>query len=393
MNRTAGKVYRGRVPLAVLLFGVLLMAFSSCGSGGNTGLTKADTGGQSTRHAATTVQKETVRTQQLSVKDAVGQMFIIGMSGTQPDYYVEKMIRERNIGGVILFSANMQTEPQTKELISSLQKLSMQTKPSIPLLVGVDQEGGSISHAPWVSPQPSAAEIGRRGDPAEAKKVAAEMGRQLRAAGVNTDFAPVVDTGSGAAIGDRSFGSDPQLVSRMGAAAISGFESARIVSVAKHFPNHGPADQDSHTGSPVINHDMPTILSMDLPPFEAAIKAGVPMVMVGHLIYPAIDPQLPASLSPAAMKLLRDQLRFKGVIVTDDLSMEGAKRGGTVAQAAVAAVSAGADMMIISGTPQDQADAYNAVVEAVESGRISRQQIDGSVRRIMEVKKTIPSTG
>jgi beta-N-acetylhexosaminidase len=326
----------------------------------------------------------------LTTRDAVGQMFIVGLGGTEPDYYIEKMIRERNIGGVLLFSHNMESEEQTRSLVGSLQELSMHTEPAIPLFVAVDYEGGEVQSAPWVSARPSAAEIGRRADPEQAWLVAEEIGRELRRGGVNTNLAPVVDTGEGAAIGSRSYGDDPALVSRMGGAAVEGFEQSGIVSAAKHFPNHGPALADSHVGRPRVDHDMETVMNRDLPPFRAAIEAGVPMVMLGHLIYPAIDLERPASLSSAAMELLRGELGFEGVIVTDDLAMEGAKRGGTVAGAAVAAVAAGVDLLIISSLPEEQAAAYDAVVAAVESGEIPRERIDASVERIKNIKDQYP---
>ncbi len=188
----------------------------------------------------------------MSVGDMVGQMFVVSVGGTQPDYYIEKMVRKRNVGGVILFGYNMKSEEQVESLTSSLQQLSMQTDPAVPLFVAVDQEGGDIASAPWVAPQPAAAQVGSRADPDEAHDIAATMGRQLLRAGINTDFAPVVDTGFGAAIGNRSYGDDPELVARMGAAAVEGFEQAGVVSAAKHFPNHGPATSDSHVSLPVI---------------------------------------------------------------------------------------------------------------------------------------------
>jgi len=317
----------------------------------------------------------------------VGQMFIVSVGGTEPDYYIEKMVRERNIGGVILFDYNMKSEGQVESLTGSLQELSMQTEPAIPLFVAVDQEGGDISSAPWVAPEPAAAEVGSRGDPDEARDIAARMGRQLMRAGVNTDFAPVVDTGFGAAIGERSYGDDPELVARMGAAAVRGFESAGVVSAAKHFPNHGAATADSHVSLPVVRHDKETIESYDLPPFRAAVGAGVPMVMAGHLVYPAIDPDAPASLSKDAINMLRDELGFDGVVVTDNLAMAGATDGGTPAEAAVDAVEAGADLLVVSSPPQQQADAYDAVVDAVESGEIPRSRISESVGRVLEVKE------
>jgi beta-N-acetylhexosaminidase len=323
----------------------------------------------------------------MSVEDMVGQMFVVSVGGTEPEYYIEKMVRERNIGGVILFGYNMKSKGQTQSLARQLQKLSMRTEPTVPLFVAVDQEGGSVASAPWVAPEPAAAEVGRRGDPDEARKIAARMGRQLLRGGINTDFAPVVDTGFGAAIGDRSYGEDPELVAKMGAAAVEGFEEAGMVSAAKHFPNHGPATSDSHVSLPVIRHDARKLKTHDLPPFEAAIDAGVPMIMVGHLVYPAIDPGRPASFSGDAISMLRGDLGFDGVVVTDDLAMAGATGGGSVADAAVSAVEAGADLLIVSSAPQEQADAYDAVVEAARSGEISKSRIRESVGRILAVKE------
>ena len=328
--------------------------------------------------------------EQMSVRSLVGQMFVVSVGGTEPDYYINKMIRERNIGGVLLFGYNMKSEAQTKALTGALQELSMKTGPAIPLFVAVDQEGGEVSSAPWVSRQPAAAQVGARGDPAQAREVAEQMGRELLRAGVNTDLAPVVDTGFGAAIGTRSFGEDPELVAEMGAASVEGFEGAGVVSAAKHFPNHGPATSDSHVNLPVVDHDRRKLRSYDLPPFEAAINAGVPMVMVGHLLYPAIDPERPASLSSEAIGMLRGELGFDGVVVTDDLAMAGATGGGPPARAAVEAVEAGADLLLISSPPQQQADAYDAVVEAVESGEIPRERVEASVERVLRVKEDYP---
>jgi beta-N-acetylhexosaminidase len=203
----------------------------------------------------------------------------------------------------------------------------------------------------------------------------------------------VVDTGYGAAIGSRSYGEDPELVAKLGAAAVKGFQDAGVVASAKHFPNHGVAETDSHTGLPAVAHDLETIDSYDLPPFRAAIQAGVPMVMVGHLVYPAIDPDLPASLSPKAIGMLREDLGFDGVVVSDDLAMAGASGPGPPSEAAVASIKAGADLLLISSPAQEQADAYEAVVEAVESGEIPRKSIEESFRRIENVKNRYPLYG
>lgn len=369
----------------VLLIGVMAALLAGCG-----GDTSGDASGgseksSSTEQARKKREKPVVET--MSVPEMVGQMFVVSVGGTEPDYYIEKMVRERNIGGILLFGYNMKSEEQVKSLTTALQKLSIETAPAIPLFIAVDQEGGEIANAPWVMPQPAAAVIGQGGDPQKARAVSEQMGTELLRAGVNTDFAPVLDTGFGAAIGERSYGDDPQLVGEMGAAAVAGFRAAGIVASAKHFPNHGPATSDSHESLPVIDHDLATMRSYDLPPFRAAIEAGVPMVMAGHLVYPALDPEKPASLSPKSMSMLRGELGFDGVIITDDLAMEGANGGEPPARAAVEAVKAGADMLIISSPPQEQADAYDAVVEAVRSGEIPEKQLQAATERILKVKK------
>lgn len=331
-------------------------------------------------------EETTEGVERLGVRDAVGQMLVVGMNGTEPNYYVEKMVDERNIGGVLLLGHNMESEEQTRELTDSLQRLSVETEPATPLFVAVDHEGGEVQGAPWVPAQVSAAEVGGRADPEETRGISARIGGELRRGGVNTNLAPVIDTGSGAAIGSRSYGDDPALVALMGAAAVGGFEEAGIVSAAKHFPNHGPTLEDSHVARPVVDHDIETVVRSDLAPFRAAVEAGVPMVMMGHLVYPAVDPERPASLSPAAVWLLRDELGFDGVIVTDDLIMEGARRGGSIAEAALQAVEAGVDLLIISGPPGEQAAAHDAIVAAVNSGEIPRERIEASVGRIERVK-------
>ena len=373
------------VPLMVP-FVVLLAVLAGCAGASGEALSEGRQDEDAHRQRGVGGGEEGAALGGMSLREMVGQMFVVSVGGTGPDYYVEKMVRERNIGGVILFGHNMRSEVQVESLTGALQELSVETEPAVPLFVAVDQEGGDIASAPWVSPQPAASEIGRRGDPAEARAVAGEIGDQLLRAGINTNFAPVVDTGYGAAIGNRSYGEDPELVARMGAAAVEGFEDAGVVSAAKHFPNHGPAASDSHVSLPVIGHDAATVRSYDLSPFRAAVRAGVPMVMVGYLVYPAVDAERPASLSADAISMLRGDLGFDGVVVTDDLAMAGAGGGGPPARAAVEAVEAGADLLIVSSPYQEQAAAYDAVVAAVESGEIPHGRIRESVGRLLRIK-------
>lgn len=380
---------RGRF-FTLFAFSVILVSLAACGgaSGGGGG---ADESTPSQSPPDEETSEETASSgggEEMSLREMVGQMFVVSAQGTEREYYIDKMIEGRNIGGVLLFGYNMESEEQVRSFADSMQRLSMETEPAIPMFVAVDQEGGEVGSAPWVAPQPAAADVGARGNPEEARAIAEQIGTELLRAGVNTDFAPVVDTGFGGAIGTRSYGEDPNLVSQMGAASVAGFESAGIASSAKHFPNHGPATSDSHVSLPVIEHDMATVMSYDIPPFAAAIEAGAPMVMVGHLVYPAIDAENPASLSPEAYAMLREDLGFEGVAVTDDLVMEGATGGGPPSEAVVRAVKAGADLLILSSPPEEQAAAYDAVVAAVESGEIPEERIRASVERILEVKES-----
>src|SRR5919112_69958 len=354
---------RGSYRCVLCTFGVLLVALAGCA--GEPPLTSKEV----PQESRVSTEETTEEVERLDVRDAVGQLFVVGMDGTAPNYHIEEMVGERNIGGVLLLGHNMESEEQTRELADSLQHLSMETQPATPLFVAVDHEGGEVQGAPWVPAQASAAEVGGRADPEEARRISERIGGELRRGGVNTNLAPVVDTGSGAAIGSRSYGDDSALVALMGAAAVGGFKEAGIVSAAKHFPNHGPALKDSHIARPVVDHDVETVVRSDLAPFRAAV-----------------EPERPASLSPAAVWLLRDELGFNGVIVTDDLVMEGARRGGTTAEAALRAVEVGVDLLIISGPPEEQAAAYDGIVAAVESGSIARERIDASVERIERVK-------
>ncbi|CAN5564028.1 MAG: hypothetical protein M3494_13880 [Actinomycetota bacterium] len=387
-----GRMVDGRGFFSIIALSVLFVSLVACGGasgegGGESGDSSPETPPPEEGTGEVSSASASSGVEGMNLREMVGQMFIVSAQGTEREYYIERMIEERNIGGVLLFGYNMESEGQVASFVDSMQTLSMETEPSVPMFIAVDQEGGEVGSAPWVAPQPAAAEVGARGNPEEARAIAEQIGTELLRAGVNTDFAPVVDTGFGGAIGSRSYGEDPNLVSQMGVASIEGFESAGIATSAKHFPNHGPATSDSHVSLPTIEHDMATINSYDLPPFAAAVDAGVPMVMVGHLVYPAIDAENPASLSPDAYSMLREDLGFEGVAVTDDLVMEGATGGGPPADAVVRAVSAGADLLILSSPPQEQADAYDAVVEAVESGEIPEEQIRASVERILEVKE------
>jgi beta-N-acetylhexosaminidase len=213
------------------------------------------------------------------------------------------------------------------------------------------------------------------------------MAQDLRALDFNSGLAPVADVWDGRSpfMADRSYGTDPATVARLVTAAVQADHAQGVLAVAKHFPGHGSAG-DSHQFLPTVSHDSTALHQVDLPPFQAAITAGADMVMVGHLLVPAIDSQLPTSLSPHAMSLLRQELGYQGVIITDDLMMGAIQQHYSSAEAAVMALQAGADMVMFAGSVQIAVDAIQKILQAISTGRLSQAQIDSSVRRVLALK-------
>ncbi|MFI0418019.1 glycoside hydrolase family 3 protein [Spongiactinospora sp. 9N601] len=335
----------------------------------------------------------------MSLSDKVGQLFMPVLYGASADassgenqsrYGVAtpaKAIKKYRPGGVIVFpwAGNVKSVAQIVGLTNGMQQAS----PQIPLLVAADQENGTVSRlAPLVTKLPAAAVIGKTGDTSLARQAAEVTGTELRALGINLDFAPVADVNinpRNPVIGPRAYGDDPRKVSRMVAAAVRGFHDAGVASTAKHFPGHGDTNVDSHSGLPVIKHTKSQWAKLDAPPFEAAIKAGVDAVMSAHVVMPELDSSGdPSTLSPKILTgLLRERLGFDGVVSTDALDMAGVRKKYGDGEVAVRAVLAGADLLLM---PPDLPEAHAAVVKAVKSGRISRERLDESVRRLLTLK-------
>ncbi|MGW4423579.1 glycoside hydrolase family 3 N-terminal domain-containing protein [Streptosporangium sp. NPDC004631] len=335
----------------------------------------------------------------MSVEEKVGQLFMPVLYGPAADtssgenqarFGVDtpaKAVAKYRPGGVILFpwADNVKNVRQVVALTNGLQEAS----PEIPLLIGADQENGRVSRlAPLVTDLPGASTIGAVGDPSLARKAARVTGVELRALGVNLDFAPVADVNinpRNPVIGPRAYGSDPRKVASMVAAAVKGFHDAGVASTAKHFPGHGDTNVDSHTGLPVIRHSRSQWEKLDAPPFAAAIGGNIDAIMSAHVVMPRLDPSGdPATLSkPILTGLLRQRLGFDGVVSTDALDMAGVRKKYGDGQVAVRAVQAGVDLLLM---PPDYPKAYQAVLAAVRSGKISTGRLDQSVRRLLKLK-------
>ncbi|TDC67570.1 beta-hexosaminidase [Actinomadura sp. GC306] len=317
----------------------------------------------------------------MSVADKVGQLFVPTFS-SRADAVAK--IRKYRVGGLIYFPENISTPERTAAQSNALQKAS-----KIPLLLGVDEEQGIVSRTPFVTRFPGNMALGATGDPAQAQAAAQVTGRELRAVGINLDYAPDADVNvnpRNPVIGPRSFGADPALVAKMVAGAVGGYQSAGVAATAKHFPGHGDTATDSHTGLPVIQHTRAQWERLDAPPFRAAVDAGVDMIMTAHIVMPKLDRSGdPATLSRTVLTgLLREELGYQGVITTDSLLMAGVREKYGDAQVPVRAINAGADQLLM---PPSLPRAYRAVLAAVRSGKISERRLDESVTRILRLKQ------
>ncbi|GAA3232195.1 glycoside hydrolase family 3 protein [Actinocorallia longicatena] len=317
----------------------------------------------------------------MTLREKVGQLFVPTVAGTADGVAAQKRY---HVGGFIYFPGNLRTPRETAALSNALQAAAR-----IPLLIGVDEETGPVSRARFTTRFPGAMALGAAGSAPLTRRAAAVTGSELRAVGINLDFAPVADVNSDPAnpvIGTRSFGSDPRRVAALLKPSIEGFHDAGVAAVVKHFPGHGDTGTDSHTGLPVIGHSTARWEAQDAPPFRAAIAAGVDAVMTAHISVPGLDPSgVPATMSKRVLTgLLRQKLGYDGVIITDSLQMAGARVRGGAPEAAVRAIAAGADQILM---PPDLGSAYDAVLGAVRDGRIPAARLDEAVRHVLTLKE------
>lgn len=328
---------------------------------------------------------------QMSVEAKVGQLLMIFFTGSEVSPHLKQMIQSCQVGGIILYAiaGNLRTLAQIRELVGQAQALSQ-----IPLMVSIDQEGGSVVRLPTPATHfPSAMMLGATGSPDLAYEMAKATAQELLALGINVNFAPVVDVNSNPAnpiIGSRAFGSDPAVVSELGLAAIRGYQQAGVIPCPKHFPGHGDTDQDSHLSLPTIHRSLAQLEAMDWIPFRGAIEAGAELIMTAHVRIPALSDK-PATLSPEIMQAwLRDHLRFGGVIITDSLTMGALAQTYSPPEAAVMAFWAGCDILLFGADrgfgPEVQLSAYAHLLELVKQGSIPTERLDQSVRRILRLK-------
>jgi beta-N-acetylhexosaminidase len=320
-----------------------------------------------------------------ALREQVALLLLVAIPGTVPDSTNLALVRQ-GVGGMLLFGPNVESADQVRQLIEGLQ-----AEAAIPLIVAVDEEPGRIARlagAGILPATPSARVLGSR-SAEQVRAVGRQIGAGLTDLGFTVDLAPVLDvTGAAAAgvIGDRSFGSDPAVVSRAGVAFLEGLREGGVAAVGKHFPGHGETTVDSHADLPVVPASVARLRARALPPFRTAIEHGLRAVMVGHLLVRAIDPERPASLSRAVIgDLLRGELGFDGLVVSDALEMGALTAYGDLPTVVELAIDAGIDLAILSG-PTRVTDVIDELERAVEDGRLPASRVRDAFLRVERFK-------
>ncbi len=338
----------------------------------------------------------------MSLEAKIAQLFIISpeaLTGvdnvTAAGEKSKEALSEKPVGGLIYTKSNIVDPDQLKEMLGNIQQYAAEIE-KLPLFLCVDEEGGSVSRiasneAFEIKNQPPMLQIGQTGNEETAFDSGAEIGTYLHDYGFNVDFAPVADTVSisDSMIGDRSFGDDPELVSKMSWKFAEGLYSQNILPCFKHFPGHGSITGDTHSAAVISEKNRDDLRTSDLVPFIHAVNHEAPMIMISHISYPEITgDNTPASLSSVMITdILRGDLGFSGLVITDSLLMKAVSDHYTSAQAAVLAVKAGADLLL---TPSDFSEAYQALLDAVNNGEIEEERINDSLRRIIRIKLNKP---
>ena len=332
----------------------------------------------------------------LTLEEQIGQLLMVGFPGTTPTPQLIKLIQRYHVGNIILFSRNVRSARQLHELTASLQELALEGGQRQPLLIALDQENGMVQRlGEDATIFPGNMALGAVGSEQSAYEVALAAGQELRALGVNLNLAPVADVNNNPAnpvIGVRSFGEDPQQVARLACAQIRGYQDAGVATCLKHFPGHGDTATDSHLAMPTVPYEMERLESLELVPFRSGIAAGTDCVMTAHIYFPALmgTTNLPATLSPAVIRrLLREQLGFQGVILTDCLEMNAVSEIVGVGRGAVLAKQAGNDLILISHRYDRQLAGIEALKASVQAGEIAPEAIQEAAGRVLALKRRL----
>lgn len=319
---------------------------------------------------------------------AVGQLIVGGFDGTSVPREFAELVRRGRVGGAILFSRNLSSVEGARDLLRALSTIDA----PLPLLLSVDQEGGRVQRLKSPFPElPPMRVVGDKARKSLVHRLAGMLARSLRILGFHQDYAPVLDVDSNPAnpiIGDRAFANDPSKVARLGASFIDGLQSNGVAACGKHFPGHGDTDVDSHLALPRLSHPRDRLMHVELAPFRSAVRAGVASIMTAHILFDALDSEHPATLSEKVLQpLLRQELGFDGVIVSDDLEMKAIADHYGIRDAAVRAIRAGCDQLLVCSKVEWIGEAHEAIVEAVMGGDLPRDRVTEAAARVDRLKR------
>ncbi|HXE81504.1 MAG TPA: beta-N-acetylhexosaminidase [Vicinamibacterales bacterium] len=322
------------------------------------------------------------------IRHEIGQLLIAGFPGTTIPVELRALAREFSLGGIILFARNVEAPEQVAELAIDARTLTRE----IPPWVSVDQEGGRVARLrrPFTE-WPPMRTLGRANSDDLTRRFARALAEELAAVGITLDFAPVLDVltnRANTAIGDRAFSDDASTVARLGSIVIEELQRAGVAACGKHFPGHGDTQADSHDELPIVEHPPDRLRAIEFEPFRAAVRADVASLMVAHVLAAAFDETRPASLAPAVVRLIRDELHFDGVVFTDDLDMGAITRSWTTPDAVVQAIAAGCDgVLICQASAEVQFASLEALVRALEDGRLPYSRVEDALKRHQRMKE------
>jgi beta-N-acetylhexosaminidase len=324
------------------------------------------------------------------LRHQIGQLLMAGFSGPALPAEIEAIAREFSLGGIVFFARNVEEPEQVADVARRASELASD---GLAPWISVDQEGGRVARfKKGFTLWPPMATLGRSGDVTLAKRFGAAMAAELRAVGITLDFAPVLDVFTNpknTVIGDRALATDAEIVGKMGVAIIEAFDGAGVASCGKHFPGHGDTLADSHHDLPLVEHDIGRLRAVEFEPFRAAIRAKVPAIMTAHVLVPSVDEEQPGTLSRRVVQgLLRDELGYDGLVFTDDMEMKAVAARMPVPQAAVKALAAGCDAVLVcSGNHDLQVETLEAIVRAVEREELSFSRVEQALARQRRAKE------
>lgn len=327
-----------------------------------------------------------------TIRRSLGQSLIIGLKGPSLTPEESKFIVENNIGGIILFGRNLETPEQILALNRDLQKLSQTMPDRVPLFISIDMEGGRVLRLkePFTK-WPSAGALGRLNSSSVVFELARAMGTELFSIGINMDFAPSCDiltNPKNTVIGDRAFGTDAETVSKLASAFVRGLVKSNIIACAKHFPGHGNTLLDSHEDLPIEETTMEQLEARETVPFKRTFRARLDLVMTSHILFKNVDPEYPATFSNKIINgLLKDKLRFRNLVVTDDMGMKAVAKKYDIATAAVLAYKAGCNLLLYCNDFAAPEIAMKALMDAATKNQIDPNEITSNHRKILDLKK------